>query len=79
MSDAGDTFALAYRYCDEGKVRWFFLLTVPEGRKWRGPYVSREAMEVAARAELGPDVTIIKTKVRPGQLTARGGADAARA
>jgi hypothetical protein len=63
---AGDTFALAYR--DPAKGQWWFIPTAPAARTWRGPFAMQPGMRAAAQSELGADVTIIETKIRPAYI-----------
>lgn len=61
-----ETFALAY--LDKPTRQWWFIPTVPEGRKWRGPYRVHSDMLVDLEKELGDSWTVTVTTVRPGHL-----------
>ena len=55
-----DPFAMTFKQSDG----WYFIPTCPQpGRSWRGPFSGEQAMERACIAELGVDVTMIRTTV----------------
>ena len=58
-----DTFALTYH--DKPSDAWWFIPTVPEARKWRGPYARVRDLDDAITAELGADCTVHQTTVQP--------------
>ena len=62
MAEQSDTYALAWT--DPTSRQWFYIPTVPEARKWRGPYKSRDWMDNAIHNELG-DATVTITDIVP--------------
>jgi hypothetical protein len=56
-----ETYALSYRHHDS----FYFLPTVPERRKWRGPFANEFLMQRAMTNELGSGVAETRTIVRP--------------
>lgn len=65
MSEQTDTYALSWL---NPKTReWWYIPTVPEARKWRGPYNTKSWLDDAIHNELG-DATVTQTDVTPPDL-----------
>jgi hypothetical protein len=55
--------ALAFHHHE--KNGWWYIPTEPDGRAWRGPYISRAELERYCFRELGEHCTIAWTTIAP--------------